>query len=115
MISKVVISYFCLLAIILICVNADDWNTVLDETAKRMDEDPYWDAEDEKPIVQKAHSWLMMDEFGKSWEGFGGKAEELKNKIKNLPEDLSGEDLEQKILNIYDEAFTFFKDAQVSM
>lgn len=80
-----------------------------------MDEDPSWDAEDEKPIVQKAYSWLQMDQWGEAWEGFGEKSKELKKKIEVLSESLSREEMERKILDIFDEAFEFFKDAQMSI
>ncbi|XP_074601803.1 uncharacterized protein LOC141855599 [Brevipalpus obovatus] len=110
MVSKFVILTSTLIVALLIPVNGDDWQIVLDGTATKMKADPFMDVESEKPIVQKAHTWLQLDKWGKAWPGFKEKSEELKKKVEAIPE--NSDNFYMKIVNIYDQAYDFYESLQ---
>ncbi|XP_074596323.1 uncharacterized protein LOC141851474 [Brevipalpus obovatus] len=102
MISKVLIVSFAFLVVLFITADAADWKTVLEETSKRYEEDFFMDVENEEPIVKKAHLWVQIDEWGKTWKGLKEKSVDLKRKIEALPED--PETIDERIREIYEEA-----------
>lgn len=60
------------------------------------------DVENEEPIVKKAHLWLQIDEWGKTWEELKGISEELKKEIEALPENPAT--IDEDIRVIYEKA-----------
>lgn len=88
----------------------DDWQTVLDETANKMKADAFFEADSEKPIVQKAHTWLQLDKWAQVWVGFREKSEELKKKVEAIPENSSN--FYMDIVGIYDQAYDFYESLQ---